>query len=114
LEGYVARGLALAEQGSAWWAGGYFVTICVQNSLNLLSEIIDGRVAFKDPGHMVQEIWESIPRKFPTIILDDFVIMPNHVHLIIFITNPDVGVDLRVHPGQTRKEEGQTGRQESA
>jgi REP element-mobilizing transposase RayT len=63
--------------------GAYFVTIVVQ-----------GRAYLLDPSPvraMVRAVWESLPQRFPAIRLDEFVIMPNHVHFIVWIT---VGADL--------------------
>ncbi len=38
-----------------------------------------------DAGNMVYQIWEQFPKRFPTITLDAFVVMPNHIHGIIWI-----------------------------
>jgi REP element-mobilizing transposase RayT len=35
--------------------------------------------------HIVQAQWESLPKRFPDISLDAFVIMPNHLHAIILV-----------------------------
>ena len=39
-------------------------------------------------GHIAQNFWEAIPNHFPFVKLDEFVIMPNHMHGIIIINNP--------------------------
>jgi REP element-mobilizing transposase RayT len=54
-------------------------------------------------GNIVQECWIAIPEHFPKVILDEFVIMPNHVHGIIVIAEtPRVGAThaspLHKHP----------------
>ena len=81
-------------------AGAYFVTICIQGRLSLLGEIAGSGMIVNAAGLMVEEIWLSIPDKFPTIQLDAFIVMPNHVHFILIIANSDdqVRVDPRVHP----------------
>ncbi|MCI0406633.1 MAG: transposase [candidate division Zixibacteria bacterium] len=43
-------------------------------------------------GQMVQTVWEELPRRFPDIELDEFIIMPNHVHgIIVIVGAPLVG-----------------------
>ena len=64
-------------------AGAYFITICTQNRELLLN---DFRIR-----SMIQKWWDSLPSKFPYVRVDKFVIMPNHVHGIVFITS--VGAD---------------------
>lgn len=39
-----------------------------------------------ETGNIAANNWESIPRHFPNILLDEYVIMPNHIHGIICIT----------------------------
>ena len=39
-------------------------------------------------GHAAQDCWEKIPAHFPFVVLDEFVIMPNHVHGILVIDKP--------------------------
>jgi putative transposase len=63
--------------------GYYFVTICVQYHQCVFGEIIDGCMHLNDMGLLVQPLWERLPRRFSTVRLDAFVIMPNHVHGII-------------------------------
>ena len=57
--------------------GAYFVTICTHN----------GEGLFEDPvlRRVVETMWQRIPRHFPYVQLDEFVVMPNHVHGIIWI-----------------------------
>ena len=39
-------------------------------------------------GKIVQSCWQDIPNHYPNILLDSFIIMPNHIHGIIIINNP--------------------------
>jgi REP element-mobilizing transposase RayT len=66
--------------------GAYFVTICTQNRELLLDDV--------GIRLMVQKWWDALPEKFPDIRTDQFIIMPNHIHGIIFIVS--VGADQRV------------------
>lgn len=73
--------------------GAYCITICIQNRACLLGEIHRGVVQLSDAGRMVQQAWLQLPERFPQIALDAFVIMPNHIHGILVLTNP-VGASL--------------------
>jgi REP element-mobilizing transposase RayT len=70
-------------------AGAYFVTICVKNSDCVLGEIVDGEMRLNAFGTIVAEYWQNLPQHFPTIELDAFVVMPNHVHFIVWLNPPD-------------------------
>jgi putative transposase len=63
--------------------GYYFVTICVQHHQCVFGTIIDGHMNLNDTGLLVQSLWERLPRRFSTVCLDTYVIMPNHVHGIV-------------------------------
>lgn len=66
--------------------GAYYVTIVVQGRECLFGEITDGEMVLNAYGEIVQKWWNEIPIHFPNVDLGVFVIMPNHVHGIIFIT----------------------------
>jgi len=68
------------------WAGAYFVTICVQNRACLFGEICNDEVIPNRAGRLVQSEWDALPRRFPLLELDAFVLMPNHLHGVIVIT----------------------------
>ncbi len=67
--------------------GAYYFTICCHQRRCLLGEIKDGIMHLNLVGATVKAVWESLPRHFPLIELDAFVVMPNHVHGIIVITD---------------------------
>jgi putative transposase len=67
--------------------GAYFVTIVTQRRECLFGEIIDGKMQLTKYGGIVQKWWNEIPIHFLNVDLGAFVIMPNHIHGIIFITN---------------------------
>ncbi len=58
--------------------GQYFVTICAHGHLPLLDSAIARQI--------IDKAWQALPIRFPNIRLDEFVIMPNHIHGIIVIT----------------------------
>ena len=66
-------------------AGAYFVTIVVQEKLPLFGVVMDGKMQLNAAGEMVQRIWDAIPNRFPSIVMDAFVAMPNHIHGIMTV-----------------------------
>jgi putative transposase len=65
--------------------GAYFVTVCTHNRASLFGKIIDGEMVLNDMGKIVGKCILDIPVHFSDVEIDKFVIMPNHVHLIIII-----------------------------
>ena len=76
------------------WNAPYFVTICTKNREHYFGEIVDGEMHFSEIGKIAQQFWREIPDHFPFVILDAFVIMPNHVHGIIVINKTDDGRNI--------------------
>ena len=68
--------------------GAYFVTACTRNR-ELLFESSETQLA-------VESAWFSLPEIFADIELDEFVVMPNHIHYIVCIRNHGC---YRLHPG---------------
>lgn len=67
-------------------SGAYFVTICVQGGECVLGEITaGGTMQLSAIGEIVDWVWHSLPNHRPHIRLDAWVIMPNHVHGILFL-----------------------------
>ena len=78
--------------------GAYFVTIVTQDRTCLFGEIINGAMQLNSTGEAINRWWLELKRKFSTVETDEFVIMPNHLHGIVVITEGIVGADLRVGP----------------
>lgn len=68
--------------------GAYFVTLYTQNRDCLLGEVIDGQMALNPFGEMVEADWRDLSNYYPHVRLDAFVVMPNHVHGVIRLTDP--------------------------
>ncbi len=71
-------------------SGAYFVTICTFQRQGLFGEIANGMVGLNEIGKMVLWHWNRIPTHFKNVELDEYIIMPNHLHGIICIAD-DVG-----------------------
>ena len=72
-------------------AGAYFVTVVVQEKLPLFGVVVDGKMQLNAAGEMVQRIWDAMPNRFPSIVMNAFIAMPNHIHGIIAVGAPLVG-----------------------
>ena len=72
--------------------GFYFITICTANRECLFGEVVDGETVLNDFGKIVQDCWNSLPNYFVNCLIDEFQIMPNHVHGIIGIIERRGGV----------------------
>ncbi len=68
-------------------AGAYFVTICALNRECLFGEVIDGELHLNPFGMIVQRWWNELPNYDEPVRLGEFVVMPNHLHGIIVITD---------------------------
>ena len=71
--------------------GAYFVTICTRDRVCLFGDIVDGEMRLNDFGKAAHEVWEQIVTHFPLVETDAWIVMPNHVHGVIFIAEPDTG-----------------------
>ena len=69
--------------------GAYFVTICTQNRQCFFGNIVDGNVSFSDVGEMVLSQWKMLPERFAPVVLDEYVLMPNHLHGIIYLSSSE-------------------------
>jgi len=65
--------------------GAYYVTVVTLQREFLFGEIVNKEMYLSAYGEIVQNWWEEIPVHFPNVETGAFVIMPNHVHGIIYI-----------------------------
>ena len=72
-------------------AGASFITITVRGRLPLFGDVANGEARLNDAGDMVRRVWEGMSERFPSITMDQFVVMPNHVHGITILRQPDGG-----------------------
>ncbi len=80
--------------------GTYFVTVCTHRLGNLFGEVVDGKMILNVMGRIVEEEWRKTPKIRPYVKLDEYVIMPNHLHGIVMIVDdhPNVGATGPVAP----------------
>jgi putative transposase len=70
--------------------GAYFVTIVTFHRDLLLGKIVNGEMILNSLGKIADECWRAIPEHVPNVELGKHVIMPNHVHGIIIITDDHI------------------------
>mgnify|MGYP000985317095 FL=1 len=70
-----------------WWDYGanaaYFITICTRNREHYFGKMIQNTMHLTEIGKQAEMCWNAIPEHFPFVILDEFVVMPNHIHGIL-------------------------------
>ena len=66
-------------------SGCYFVTICIKNREYMFGQIENDEMVLSEIGGVAKQCWREIPNHFSFVELDEFVIMPNHIHGIIVI-----------------------------
>ena len=67
--------------------GAYFVTICTQDRVSLFGAVSDGKMRLNRIGGLVAESWEWLAARHPRIALDQWVVMPNHLHGVIVMVD---------------------------
>jgi REP element-mobilizing transposase RayT len=67
--------------------GAYYITICTHERLCILGEIANDRIILSEWGHIIREEWFRSKEVRKEIELDEFIIMPNHLHGIIIIND---------------------------
>ena len=72
--------------------GCYFITICTEDRKNLLSVIVGGddlgapkKIVLKPYGEIAEKYILSIEKAYETVKVENYIIMPNHVHLLLLI-----------------------------
>jgi len=91
--------------------GAYYITICTQDRECIFGKITAGRTELTKYGKIAERFWHDLAKYYDGILLDTFVVMPNHMHAIIVIiddvirrgevTSPLGGsVDILGKPGE--------------
>lgn len=90
--------------------GAYFITVCTSNREHSLGEIIDHEMKLSRIGEIVSEKWFDILDHNKHVDLGEFIVMPNHIHGIIWIVaRPGVpekenSINVGERPGVPEKE----------
>jgi hypothetical protein len=65
--------------------GAYFVTVCTQDRACLFGEVVGGEMRLTGAGRMVYDVWNDLPKHYPGVAIDAFIVMPNHIHGITIL-----------------------------
>jgi putative transposase len=69
--------------------GTYFITICANERCSVLADIISGAVNLRPIGNIATACLQEIPDHFVNTNIVEYIIMPDHVHLIIGVSEQD-------------------------
>ncbi len=83
--------------------GNHYVTICTQAKQHLFGCIVEGEMHRNELGDFVALCWQWLARQYSYVELDEWIVMPNHLHGIIVVTH---GGGSRTPAGSSRTEEG--------
>ncbi len=65
--------------------GYYFVTICTKDRQNIFGKIEIEKVILTGLGNIVESEIQNINKRYNNVFIDNYVIMPNHIHMIVVI-----------------------------
>lgn len=69
--------------------GEYFITICTKDRVHYFGEIVDGEMQLSAVGKYTDECVQKISEHNPYALISQYVIMPDHIHLIVIISGDD-------------------------
>lgn len=67
--------------------GFYFITLCASYKKNLFGTIKKNKVKFKLPGEIFEKEWFETAKIRKNVVLDEFIVMPNHIHFVLIIVD---------------------------
>ena len=81
-------------------AGLYFVTVCTHGRQRLFGDVVDGEVVLSVAGRVARDAWLRTAEVRPSVVLDAFLVMPDHVHLLFGVVPDDTP---RADDGSSRR-----------
>jgi len=72
------------DYSNSWY---YFVTLCTKWRLDHFGEIENQKNVLTNYGKIAERCWIDIDKHYENIVLDEYIIMPNHIHGIIIVGN---------------------------
>jgi len=76
--------------------GFYYVTICTKDRIHWFGQIVDDQMILNEIGAAANEFWSLIPRFYKNVLIDQYAVMPNHIHGIIRIMDGGASTDALV------------------
>lgn len=79
-----------------WW---YFVTINTKGHICWFGKVTKNKMVLSDLGKAAECFWKEIPKHYPSVELDYYIVMPNHLHGIVILNNSETchGMSLQSH-----------------
>ncbi|HLD93520.1 MAG TPA: hypothetical protein VI703_04915 [Anaerolineales bacterium] len=71
-------------------AGAYFITLVSWQRECLFGEIRSGEISLNALGSLVDNEWRRLGKRFERVVVDELIVMPNHVHGILVIAAEDL------------------------
>jgi putative transposase len=73
--------------------GAYYITICTYQRQCLFGKVEHQEMVLNESGRIVWQCWQDLPNHYAHVCLDEFTIMPNHLHgiLILMEIDPPIG-----------------------
>ena len=69
--------------------GYYFVTICTKNRIEYFGSVVNDQMVLSEIGQVILDHWQAFPENYSSVSLDEFIIMPNHLHGILILREQD-------------------------
>lgn len=66
--------------------GWYFLTLCTKNMKPAFGTVVNGHMILNTVGTVADKFWREIPAHFPRAVVDEHIVMPNHVHGLLCLT----------------------------
>jgi putative transposase len=66
-------------------SGAYFITICTPEKEHLFGDIVNETIELNTLGDLARSHWQQLSQHHPNIIIDESIVMPNHLHGIIIL-----------------------------
>ncbi|HOT36898.1 MAG TPA: transposase [Candidatus Latescibacteria bacterium] len=90
-------------------AGAYLITVVTRRRVCVFGDVVDGEMRVNPAGEMVDAVWRELPAHYPGVKIDWHVVMPNHFHGIVVLTDANeraVGAGPRARPQPNADENG--------
>ena len=85
-------------------ASAYFVTRVVKGRKPIFGKVVDEEVELNECGKVIENAWLDLPNHYEHVSLDEFIVMPDHVHGIMIITHTEAnGVGAGLKPAPTKR-----------
>ena len=74
--------------------GMYFITICTKNRIEILGKIRHNNIKLTKEGEITKEFIQELEKTFDNISINEYIIMPNHVHMLIEINKEKENISI--------------------